>query len=1326
MSDKNQWLKDLCGEDDLWATEFSAIPSMIKSQYDNLRRLAEDGQVYGVMLQCKDLYESLHKVPIVMVLIIMENDPVYKGSEEYASIINTSLESPMSMGQWDKLAGVIIKKGKKMELPAELIEILKRTRKLYSSDLDKSGRNVMNWRNTEVGHGALRFEDDETYQKEIRSLLKMLKVYFDGPGKYCIKGLYDHVYLVLDGVELVGETAVIQNISGDITLCVDSTNYTTKYYINRRDLRCFLFDSFYGRKRIVKYCSYTDGQNEEIKSQYFDLLYDKYVEKSHEDFELNAEVTSRKQARILECLSAPLKYIEPEDLVDQLSEAMEDLERGIIALFMERGTGKSAFANRMSGLYNASPLIKHSLSRCYHVRDASLKGTNDFINSLEFNFRHSFNPDDDTYAFSDKAPTLSLDSETPAEDMAEFLNYHHSKYGKEYTILLIDGIDEITDRTERILDFIPSADSLKEGVFVVLLSRFKDESTVIGSSKRYIEKAEKESEKQICIRRTDQSNIDVLRGCLENEIKEGRLSSDIDLNDLIVKADYRFLYLKAYIGINAEILLDTADEYKFIESYMNLILSFYGPSQRNKIKEIAVSIALFPSFTIKSYHEYLSSEPITYEFIGLLNDLLPVLTVLHSDDGEYYEYADEAYSEYVLEEYKDVVEKRIGFFFMSMEDHVDPDILSNFNGIPDKTVFSQPIVFFAEGLIGIWNWSKNKEYIRNMFFENTSIIYMVLSLCNDYWTTSGRGFYICNELLNCIYSASNYCALNPEDAAAMKWCKTIGKGMATILYGEWCHMELEWDKYIWESVGIPNIYSSIIHNKESLKDISAWFWVLAANRTEETLQILIEKKAVNAFIGFISEYQDIFHSCERLDDWFATLSEAGISYSDDERIKSIGDEERELVENLEADRGKFHERYQEEVRGKLKNTITDLLDFEIPWSEFENTDTEFYLLCLIQRLYCESSEYSEFMSAFYKRLCFEREKGRPGNLLLTVEKDENYIYFLFDVFLNEFTEDEELYLNLKLWIKTVIQLVNNGSLKLLNLLSYLLVNTVEWLDSKDRKTEALSMLFVYVHCVDTEAFLRIDEPESEDDVKTHLISPKGSLMYPTSNVIYLLNRYLANGLYEKFRSLMSIVEKDVPLIEKKIKRSTTMEILCELKLFDFIWYRKAIKYSSYFDKYLNEKILVHKKAVQEELGKISRNSDFSNIEIHVELLMEYAWRTNEYSDGCKICDELIKMLIGNDCADTIIKQGINLEIERIQSCRLFFLYLESGVLVEKERDAAAIPISTLQQIVNDRSVYFAVKSFWENPRTENREQYIYKQVIRLEFYRWNKPGTLIL
>ena len=58
------------------------------------------------------------------------------------------------------------------------------------------------------------------------------------------------------------------------------------------------------------------------------------------------------------------------------------------------------------------------------------------------------------------------------------------------------------------------------------------------------------------------------------------------------------------------------------------------------------------------------------------------------------------------------------------------------------------------------------------------------------------------------------------------------------------------------------------------------------------------------------------------------------------------------------------------------------------------------------------------------------------------------------------------------------------------------------------------------------------------------------------------------------------------------------------------------------------------------------------------------------------------------------------------------------MLIEKERDIAFIPISSYQHRVNDQIVYRAVKSFCENPRIENREQYIYNQVIGLEFYKW--------
>ena len=1318
MSDKKQWLKDLCREDDLWATEFSEIPSMIKSLYDNLRRLAEDGQVYGVMLQCKVLYEALHKVPIIMTLTIIENDSKYKEGKEYASIINEALKEPMSMGQWNKLASVIIKAGTQLALPEKLIKILKRTVRLYGVKLGNSGVDVMKWRNTEVGHGALRFEDDGLYQIEIRSLLKMLKVYFDGPGRYCIKGLYSDIYLTLDGENLVGEVDVQHIESSDLVLHVDSESYKAKYYIERKDLRFSLFDSFYGRKRIVKYCSYADGWNEETRSQYFDVLYDKFVINAHEDFELNSAITSRKQAAILECLSAPLMYIEPEELVNLLSEAMEDLEKGVIAVFMERGTGKSAFANQMSGLYNASPLITNSLSRCYHIRDASLKGVNDFINSVEFNYRHSFHPEDDVYAFSDKAPTLSLDSVTPAEDMAKFLNFYHSKYEKEYTILLIDGIDEITDQTAKIMDYVPPADLLDEGVFVVLLSRFKDESTVIGGSKQYIETAEKKSQKQIGIRRTDQSNIDVLKTCLENEIRAGRLSADIILNDLIVKADYRFLYLKAFIGINADILLNTSDENKFIESYMNYILSFYGPSHINKLKEIAVSIALFPSITIRNYHEYLSADPITYEFIGLLNDLLPILTVLHSDDGEYYEYADEAYSEYVLEEYKDVVEKRIETFFLFMKDFLELNLPENLNSIdPMDTTINEAFIFYVEGFIGLWNQSNRKTYIRSLFFSNTEIMELVVGLCFDEWATSGRGFYIFSELLNCIYSALNYCVRNPEDTEAMKWSKSISSRMANLLYEDRPFVPIS-TNYIWESEGIKKLFRSIIQNQEAVKDIDTWFWVLAANKTEETIQLLVKKNAVKDFIDFIHKYCHPLWFCKRIEDWFGILSEAEISNGDKQRIIGIQNEITEYIEKEYEETTEYinaQKRYEEETDHQIiSKTINDLLDFEIPWSELNETETGIYLSILLSRRESKSREYMDFMSAFYKRLCFENNIGRPEEVLYSI-RIENY-KFLFDVLRIEFTDDQQFIYSLRWWIGRIIQLVNDGNVKLLGQITELFYCGIKWLDSKGRNTEALAMLEDYVYCVETEAFLREVKRASRDNVKISIMSHGCSLLYPTDNVIYLLNRYYTEGMHENFSSLMSKVENDIPLIVKEAGNYRAENATYEFRLFDFIRYRRSIKYSSDFDNYLNDKVNAHIREIQKELDKISRNSDFGNIEFHIELLMEYAWRTNEWNEGCKLCDELIELFKENECTDIIVRQSMKLEMKRVHSCKLFFSYLRNGVLIEEEHDAASIPQSAYQFKTFGRTVYDAIQSFLGDSKPKSREEYTYDTEISLRFY----------
>ncbi len=123
MENRNQWLKELGCNEQLWAKQLGTIPSMIKLSYVQLRNLAKDGQVYGVMLQCKDLYETLYKIPIIMTLIIIDSDAKYKEESAYTDILKASLSSPMSMGHWHTLAGVIIKKDKELHLPRRLVNI---------------------------------------------------------------------------------------------------------------------------------------------------------------------------------------------------------------------------------------------------------------------------------------------------------------------------------------------------------------------------------------------------------------------------------------------------------------------------------------------------------------------------------------------------------------------------------------------------------------------------------------------------------------------------------------------------------------------------------------------------------------------------------------------------------------------------------------------------------------------------------------------------------------------------------------------------------------------------------------------------------------------------------------------------------------------------------------------------------------------------------------------------------------------------------------------------------------------------------------------------
>lgn len=1357
MESKNQWLKDLGCDEQLWAKELNNIPSMIYLSYVQLNNLAKDGQVYGVMLQCKDVYEMIIKIPVIMSLIIINSDARYKEGSVYSDIMRASLGAPMSMGLWRDLATDIVKKDKELHLPNGLINILKCTKKLYATEVTSEVSDVVNWRNKEIGHGATKFEDDESYRQEVASLIAMLKKYFDGGEKYSVTGLYDTACFELQGERLVADKIIMPQDQSRLSLVVDSVKYAAENYVNAHNLKCYLFDSYYSRKSLIKYSSYIDGKSEERKSKYFADLYERYVFRSGKDFDPQSKVIRRGEDSILECLNAPMDYIKPQNFVKQLTTAMDDIEHGVIAVFMERGTGKTAFSNQMSGLYTSTKdlPIRNSLSRCYHVQNAAIRGVGDFINSVNFSFTHSHDSSQDLRGGNDEMPQLTNNTDAPADYMARFLNYYHEVYGKEYTILVIDGIDEVTEQTQRLLDFLPDADQLDDGVFVLLLSRFKNEDTVLGNSKKYIELAESISQRQIRVNRTDEENVRMLKECIDKEVANGRYPDCVDCDELIIRADYRFLYLKAYLAINPKIALDNKNEYNFISSYINYILSFHSESQKQRIKEIAVTIALFPSMSIRKYQEYMNWD-ITYKFVGMLNDLLPLMTVLHIDGEDIYSFADAAYAEFVLKEFSDVAEEVMDAFYKSLVNDLSTylkygeliRIIDQLRTEPED-ITNNRIIFYSEGIIGIWNRAIDNKAIREKFFSES--YEYGLTLCGhlymDSWAKTGYGYYVRQELINCVGATLYYCLKNRNDVTARAWSHAI----CVIIRQNDRRKETQYSNLeyaLFQSNDFSSIYDYIIVNAESLR-IEDWFWVLKIRPTDNTIKILKSQEGLmDNFIDYLVKRKDIY-----LHRWTDILAETELTSKQEETIlnlqlqeyisgggshkgktgsecakeclEKIREKGYRIDENLIA--GDVDEIIKHMENGDLKKVrfrkekeeaVRMLLDFDTPWHhDPDECDAVYNAYSSIRRLDDREAydhDVTELHTAFFKRMCFEYESG---DLAYFVESEILLDDFIVDILKNELGHEESFYAGLRMWIDIIRDLSGKNNKRAILLLPAMMIEGVNWLNSHDRTEEAKGMLEEYIYNIDTQAFFSsyYDGGIITSAIEPDIIYRGTPMVYCTQNAIYLLDYYLRHDLHENFEMLMNRLEKDIPIIDRDHKPDKKARAMCEIAKFRFMKYRQSLGYTSQFD---DDVIKGHTSFIDSSLRALSRNSDYNAIALHIELLMEYAWQTQNWSAGRDMCDDLIGKFEAHDnYDDPVVKQSIERQLNILRRCKQFFLFISGENYTEIDK-SDHIYMRSGYYLLGYRTIYDVIGGFWRTPpQKRNPENYIHNDPVVLEAYQ---------
>ena len=1378
MRASNQWLINLSKDELLWATELDEVPSMIHFEYVQLKNLAREGQVYGVLLQCKDTFEMLLKIPVIMALVIIDSNPKYKDGPEYAEIMNGLLKSPLSMGNWRSLADIIVGKNKKLQLPEKLIEILERTRKLYREDITDDYSDVVKWRNEEIGHGALKFQDDPSYQEEVNSLLLLLKEYFIGAEKFSIKGFYGACYFQCGGKKLVGSQYLCDIDNSSMTLHIDEQSFPISNYISDRDLKWYLFDSFYSHKDIVKYSSYIDGKNNSINNIYFSNLFKKYVLQGSNDASINSDYRTREEEELLErLLHTPPDYVEQTKIVELLKKKMQEIEKGTITLFMERGTGKSAFANQMSGLYHSKSLIKNSFSRCYHISNASLRGLSDFVGSIEYEYTHSFDSSKDIRGGTKMLPSVSLETENPAEDMAKALNTYHDIYQKKYTVLVIDGIDEITEQTKGILDFIPSRDQLNEGVFIILTTRFADEDSVKGKSKKYIEKAVKLSDTPpLEIRRYDEINVELLnRYIIDNSKKVFKLEQNIDKNALIIKSDYRFLYLRAYLGISDRVDLDNTNESNFIKSYMNYILSFYGIKQKQILKEIAVSIALFPSITIDKYQKYLNCQEVTYEFIGLFSDLLPLLTVVRLGDENVYEFADSAYADSVIDEYPDVVKDVILYFNESLNDSLKLYLiyggaLRDFQlgfSIANEENLNSSIIFYLESLLGLWNEGIKHPVISELFFKYLDITKLLSQLVVDNWANYGYALYLRKELLSCI-TEGLFLGLKSKSDACVAWTKRINNMFKRI------ESDSYFEQFAVESLkntltchkAFCKIKECLLNNYKDVKCFEDWFWVFesrvfATELSPEIIETIKYHNCEDNYADYMLQYSSHYKYANiiriRLNlecVWAEEVLQTKISQETEEKLlnylleqyltmdsanrngKQCKDLAREYYDLIKQKKYKIiinrqnqelFQKLQEEtfvkkqfmktiyetihaLSGFTQLTVYDYNNIRKIYSHLDSSE-----LINAKNSFLPDAMLTEFHLAFYKRMCYEYDKGHLEIFL------ENTVFTdakrLGIVFKSVFGDNNNYVTALLEWVDALLPTASSTKKFIYSLASHMMVLSIQKLEEMGNESEALSVLERLVYEIDTNSFFASIMKKLHKKLEPDMIYHTPGLVYCTDNALYLLQRFCEKKDTVKANKLIKTMEESVLDIEKSMGICSDTMAISDIQKYRFLALKYMFGLEDEFNKYLEAYMEEHIKGIQDFINHISRQYDFRVIAKHVEMFLEFAWQNRMWQYGETCCKELLEILASVNCnSDNLLEESVKREMEKIRECRKFFAFLNGKEVESTDNNiyfessySIWLPVQSLYRSVNFLKCI-------KNPGEEDRKRYRNMTEIKLRCY----------
>ena len=508
----------------LWCKElWEYAPTPLAESYFQLYRYVNEKNMGSTLFLIRDVFELFIKIPVSILFNGLHELYTLNG-QHFCSILNTSIKvrklytysmQILVTGKWWECVRLASELDEDLVeklfhdtcvpmLYQETIRYLKKIYgKMYFHVPGKSKINMVTWRNRVVGHSCLAYDVDER-KIEIPYILEMFRivgeisvvyykrVWFENYEKKPLRGIT---------VNDIDEELYIR-YSNSLE-SEQSSTIIVHNFISGKKHNFALYDGYEKGKAYL--LNYGNGE------RYLDIRLSDFILKHHEMlnkissdfmlsendvFEDNLESSDMEQMEKL--LSNNGEIISIDFLYQWLINAISNSEKGNFLLTAEQGMGKSIFCSTLDQLDDVvsmdidesiiddwSNFVENTAIRVWHfnssyngrkeiyiqgIRDAimtlapSMYVDNKLINANILKGRLNLQWNE----------LLSCDEELRPAYFAECLNQALKEYrertGKAKLLLVLDGIDEVTN-VQELFSFLPESGEVNEGIYMLLTSR---------------------------------------------------------------------------------------------------------------------------------------------------------------------------------------------------------------------------------------------------------------------------------------------------------------------------------------------------------------------------------------------------------------------------------------------------------------------------------------------------------------------------------------------------------------------------------------------------------------------------------------------------------------------------------------------------------------------------------------------------------------------------------------------------------------------------------------------------------------------------------------